>query len=418
MTIHRLFFFVGALYSLAAVIFWHLPPAIETWILPTYIITGVCLFYVISTMLRGKVETLIDAVKRLPSDMTTPLPLTEDKSEMGELARLLEESRKVAVDQAQKRPEEVLEIETLPSKSFEPVPISTPVSNIIPVPDTGNYISSSIVFDFKKHADESCNMLRSVAESVQEFARGMSELTHSSKGNMDTVSSAAEESSMKVQAVASAAEQLSVSIAAISRQVMESANIARQASQAAEETDARVNGLASAASKINDVVQLIQDIANQTHLLALNATIEAARAGEAGKGFAVVASEVKNLANQTAKATDDISDQIEQIQLATQDTVNSIRAISEIIHQVNETANGIASSVEEQTAATRDIAAHVQQVFQGTQRVSEKIIDVEEMTSESGAKSDEIARASMQIVNHATELQKQLGMLTASMNQG
>lgn len=182
----------------------------------------------------------------------------------------------------------------------------------------------------------------------------------------------ANESAIKVQAIAAAAEELSSSITAISQKVTESAKSATQATRAASETEFRVQGLASVATRISDVVLLIQEIASQTHLLALNATIEAARAGETGKGFAVVASEVKNLANETARATDDISNQVNEIQRATQDTVTAINSITEIIQEINSASGSIAAAIEEQTLATQDIAVNIQNIWQKTGNISEQ----------------------------------------------
>ena len=170
--------------------------------------------------------------------------------------------------------------------------------------------------------------------------------------------------------VASAAEELSSSVVEISRQVQQSARMAGDAVSQARDTSFRVNELSKAASRIGDVVDLINTIAGQTNLLALNATIEAARAGEAGRGFAVVASEVKALAEQTAKATGEISQQIGGIQSATQDSVTAITEISDSIEKLSEISSAIAAAVEEQGAATQEIARNVQQAAQGTTKVA------------------------------------------------
>ena len=173
-----------------------------------------------------------------------------------------------------------------------------------------------------------------------------------------------------MQSVASATEELSSSVNEISRQVQESARMASDAVGQARGTTERVSELSKAATRIGDVVELINTIAGQTNLLALNATIEAARAGEAGRGFAVVASEVKALAEQTAKATGEIGQQINGIQAATQDSVNAIKEISGTIEKLSEISSTIAAAVEEQGAATQEISRNVQQAAQGTQQVS------------------------------------------------
>lgn len=183
-----------------------------------------------------------------------------------------------------------------------------------------------------------------------------------------------------VRTISKAADDLSSSIGQISHQVSKATSIALQASSATEEADGRVYGLAQTAAKISDVVLLIQDIANQTHLLALNATIEAARAGEAGKGFAVVASEVKNLANETAKATDEISNQVSDIQVCTKDTVEAIKLISSIINDVNTISTSIAGAIEEQSAATRSIGNFIDQAHRNATKMTRTLHDVTEQT--------------------------------------
>ncbi len=175
------------------------------------------------------------------------------------------------------------------------------------------------------------------------------------------VTAASEQAAGNVEAVAAAAGQLSAAIQEISRQVAHSAKIAAQGAEEAKQTDVKVQSLAAAAERIGEVVRLINDIAGQTNLLALNATIEAARAGEAGKGFAVVASEVKNLASQTARATEEITQQIAAIQAATDETVEVIHGVGRTIGEINEVTSTIAAAVEEQGAATNEIARNVQQ---------------------------------------------------------
>ncbi len=188
------------------------------------------------------------------------------------------------------------------------------------------------------------------------------------------VAEASERTTTNADAVAAATQDLSNAIDDIGQQVTQSTNIANQAVHKAEAANDKINGLANAAQRIGEVVQLITDIAEQTNLLALNATIEAARAGDAGKGFAVVASEVKNLANQTSSATDEIATQISEIQGATGEAVDAIADISSTIHQIDEIASGIATSVEQQNATTTEIAQNVQNVSRDAQAVAERIV--------------------------------------------
>ena len=250
-------------------------------------------------------------------------------------------------------------------------------------------------------------IVRTVSASATEMesaAQGLSATAQTASKQATVVAAASEEASSNVQTVATAGEELSSSIAEIGRQVTQSTKIAGQAVEQADKTDAQVQGLVEAAQKIGEVVSLINDIAAQTNLLALNATIEAARAGEAGKGFAVVASEVKSLANQTAKATEEIGQQIAGIQGATKDSVEAIRLIGKTIGEVNEIATTIASAVEEQSAATQEIARNVQQAAKGTQEVSANIVGVTQAANETGT-------AASQVLSSAKDLSKQSEML-------
>jgi methyl-accepting chemotaxis protein len=242
-------------------------------------------------------------------------------------------------------------------------------------------------------------LLRRLSDSASRLDAAVAAMRHvaevSAQGST-AAAGAAEEASANVQTVASAAEELSASIAEITRQVSEAARIAGRAVEEAKRTDGTVQSLAEGAKRIGDVVRLINDIAGQTNLLALNATIEAARAGEAGKGFAVVASEVKNLASQTAKATEEISAQIEGIQGATDQAVVAIKGIGAVIEEIDRIAAAIAAAVEEQGAATREIARNVQQAATGTSEVSARVADVGRAGQEAETQAagvDEAARA-------------------------
>jgi methyl-accepting chemotaxis protein len=223
------------------------------------------------------------------------------------------------------------------------------------------------------------------------------------------VASASEEASTNVQSVASATEELSSSVNEISRQVQESARMATEAVDQARKTNDRVGELSKAAARIGDVVELINTIAGQTNLLALNATIEAARAGEAGRGFAVVASEVKALAEQTAKATGEIGQQITGIQAATQDSVNAIRDISGRIEKLSEISSTIAAAVEEQGAATQEISRNVQQAALGTTQVSAHITDVRQGAGETGAASAQVLSAAQSLSGDSNRLKLEVG---------
>lgn len=223
------------------------------------------------------------------------------------------------------------------------------------------------------------------------------------------VAAASEEASTNVQSVASATEEMSSSVNEISRQVAESASIAQEAVAQARKTNERVGELVKAAARIGDVVELINTIAGQTNLLALNATIEAARAGEAGRGFAVVASEVKALAEQTARATGEISQQIAGIQAATQESVGAIQEIGNTIGRMSEISSTIASAVEEQGAATREISRNVQQAAQGTTQVSYNITDVQRGATETGSASSQVLSAAQSLSSESNRLKLEVG---------
>ena len=257
---------------------------------------------------------------------------------------------------------------------------------------------------FGRDIDQLLEVVSSAATELSSTAESMSAIGEETTRQATAVSAASEQASANVQTVASAAEELSSSISEIGRQVNHSSAISRSAADEARRTNEIVTGLASSAERIGEVVSLINDIADQTNLLALNATIEAARAGDAGKGFAVVANEVKNLAGQVSRATEEISQQIAQVQGETKSAVTAIERIVRTVEEVNEVAAAIASAVEEQNAATSEISRNVQEAAAGSQEVSRNIIGVTEAAHEAGSAAEQVLDASRQMSEQANSI--------------
>jgi methyl-accepting chemotaxis protein len=271
-----------------------------------------------------------------------------------------------------------------------------------------------ITRDFEALIGELVGSLSSSSTALESSAGTLTSTAAQAQQLTTMVAAASEEASTNVQSVASATEEMASSVNEISRQVQESARMAGDAVDQARKTNDRVSELSKAAARIGDVVELINTIAGQTNLLALNATIEAARAGDAGRGFAVVASEVKALAEQTAKATGEIGQQITGIQDATQDSVNAIKEISGTIEKLSEISSTIAAAVEEQGAATQEISRNVQQAAQGTQQVSSHIVDVQRGAGETGSASTQVLSAAQSLSGDSSRLQLEVGKFLSS----
>ena len=358
-------------------------------ILGAAVIVGVGVsFYVVRDVSSG-IASIVTPMQALgKGDLTAVVQHLGEKTEIGAMADALQlfkealiakqAADEAAASDAQAKLERGRRVDTL-THNFE-----TMIGEIV---QTVSSASSQL--------EASAGTLSSTAERAQELTT--------------MVATTSEEASANVQSVASATEELSSSVNEISRQVQESARMATDAVGQARVTNDRVSQLSKAASRIGDVVELINTIAGQTNLLALNATIEAARAGEAGRGFAVVASEVKALAEQTAKATGEISQQISGIQAATEESVNAIQAISGTIERLSEISSTIAAAVEEQGAATQEISRNVQQAAKGTQQVSSNITDVQRGATETGSASSQVLSAAQLLSGDSNRLKLEVG---------
>jgi len=267
--------------------------------------------------------------------------------------------------------------------------------------------------EFNDGATNALAAVSTAASRMKGSAEKMSKVAAQAKEQTGAVASASEQAAANVQTVAAATEELSGSISEISRQVGESARIAAQAVEQVAKSEVTVTELANAANRIGEVVGLINTIAAQTNLLALNATIEAARAGEAGKGFAVVASEVKSLATQTARATEGITAQVSAIQGSTQEAVDTIKGIGQIIDKMSEIATTVASAVEQQGAATAEIARNIQQAASGTQNVSNNIVGVSSAANETGETASDVLQSSDGLAAESEALSNEVGRFLA-----
>jgi hypothetical protein len=267
---------------------------------------------------------------------------------------------------------------------------------------------TTAIHEFDGQMKTALDIVGGSATKLQDSANVLASNADESSRQSTAVAAASEQASTNVQTVASATEELSSSVLEIGRQVAESTRIAGRAVEQANQSSATMRGLATAAQKIGDVVELINTIAGQTNLLALNATIEAARAGEAGRGFAVVASEVKALAEQTAKATGEIGQQILAIQAATKESVDAIQEIGATIASVNEITTAVAAAVEEQGSATAEIARNVQEAARGTQEVSSNIGGVSQAASETGQTATQLLTAANELSVQSETLRSQV----------
>ncbi|MDX3969956.1 MAG: methyl-accepting chemotaxis protein [Bradyrhizobium sp.] len=357
-------------------------------ILGTAVVVGIGVsFYLVRDVSRG-INSIIEPMQALgKGDLSAEVPHRGEKTEIGAMADVLQIFKEALI--AKKAADEAAAVDA--EAKIE----------------RGRRVDN-ITREFETMIGEIVQTVSSASTQLEASASTLTATADRSQRLATTVAGASEEASTNVQSVASATEEMASSVGEISRQVQESARMAGDAVGQARATTERVSELSKAAARIGDVVELINTIAGQTNLLALNATIEAARAGEAGRGFAVVASEVKALAEQTAKATGEIGQQISGIQAATNDSVGAIKEISSTIERLSEISSAIAAAVEEQGAATQEIARNVQQAAQGTQQVSSNITDVQRGATETGTASSQVLSAAQMLSNDSNRLKTEV----------
>ncbi|MEQ8348519.1 MAG: CHASE3 domain-containing protein [Sneathiellaceae bacterium] len=360
------------------------------------IVVGLTFAWLIGGSIGGAVGRLTGAMGKLAGgDNSADIPGAERGDEVGEMARATLVFKQNAIEAERLREESAAREQEAAEEKREEM--------------------RQLADTFRSSVGAVIGSVSSSASELQDTATSMTATADQTNSLAVSVASASEEASTNVQTVAAASEELSASIGEITRQIGESSTISRRAVDTAEATNSKVGELANGASKIGDIVSLIKDIADQTNLLALNATIEAARAGESGKGFAVVASEVKNLANQTAKATEEIAAQVATMQGATTETVAAIEEITAVIRQISENANGIASAVEQQNASTQEIARNVQEAAAGTDEVTSRISDVRSGAEGTGAAASQVLSRSEALSQQSQALRDEVDTFLAGL---
>jgi methyl-accepting chemotaxis protein len=362
--------------------------------------------FVTMRMITQPIAEIINVMAKLAEgDSTVEIGSQEQKDEIGEMARAVQVFKDNALEQqrleaeakqaAEERAERERAERERESKREADERAREQAENAAKQERAEKI--SGLIATFEGRVQEVLETVIHAVRELQATANSMTQTAGASQELSEAVALASGEASANVQTVASAAEELTSSINEISRQVQQANNVSEQAVTEAASSTTSVSKLAETARKISEVVNMINDIAGQTNLLALNATIEAARAGEAGKGFAVVASEVKSLATQTARATEEIGGQINDMQFATEEAVSAIGNIDGVINTIRESTVSISSAIEEQSAATNEISRNVQEASSGTSQVSAKIGEVSAKAGETGAAASQVLSASTKL---------------------
>ncbi|NQV60327.1 MAG: DUF3365 domain-containing protein [Alphaproteobacteria bacterium] len=347
----------------------------------------------------GPIRQMTNVMKRLSEgDQDMDVPAKERRDEIGQMAQAVEVFKQNGIEMEHLRLEGITKQQAVEQEKRQAA---------LALADAFDAEVGSAIADVSSAAGEMKSSAHKVSASVQE-----------SMEKSSAVAAAAEQASVNVQTVASATEQLSASLQEVSRQVVECAEAAQQAAVETGRTNDEITSLSQSAEKIGDVISLINDIASQTNLLALNATIEAARAGDAGKGFAVVASEVKNLATQTASATEEIAGQIAGVQTATGNFVTAIQSVTRTIDQVNGIAAAISAAVEEQNAATGEISRNVQEASAAAEDVSRNISAVTESAARAGGTAGDVEVAASGMSQKSDHLRRTVDEFVAKVRAG
>ena len=363
------------------------------------LLISACGVWIAMSGMAGPIKRMTDAMTRLSSgDKAVEVAGVERKDEIGQMAKAVQifKDNMIAAERLQTEQREAEKKQM--SEQEERQRVATERAKRM----------AELTQAFDKVVNEVLGKVSVATSELHASATSMTATAEETSRQSTTVAAASEEATTNVQTAAASAEELSSSIAEISRQVGMSSKIANDAVDQVRHTNETVRGLAEAANKVGEVVSLINGIASQINLLALNATIEAARAGDAGKGFAVVAAEVKTLANQTAKATEEITAQIVSIQSATGGAVTAIEGIGATIKEINEIAGSIAAAVEEQSTATQEIARNVQQAAAGTREVSSSIGTVSQAASEVGSAASQVLSGAESMSKQAKDLKREV----------